>query len=440
MTTMNIETSEQEAGVGMAALRTDTAAAIDAVATGPVLVEGSPPPCGRDLDLVAVPEDHAAISSWLHAAGFIRWGHTWARFGEPGAYGVELSSTERWQTSEADASSLFLDAEPIPGFRNLVMPSPAVVLLLAARGTVTRRGALTPKARRRVEGALARNPNAWEESLKLAGPLGMAGAVELLRRTYRSEAPLSPSARAAGLASVVRGGGPIAAKARVLLGARPRRLRPAVVSFSGLDGSGKSTQVTRLKTDLSELGIASVDHWAGFKNAALLRVRFPVLDRPSSAYAETEAGRDQLIPHALHGNRIGTAAWGYVVVLFNCAHLWRFVLLRPRGTKLLVFDRFSPDTMVKLDLRFTRMRGIDIRWQRKLFEVMSPKPDVGFLVDVSSEVAYGRRQEQTPQELADMAELYQEQVPRYRLHRLDGTRPADELAKEIVSTVWRGLR
>ena len=79
-------------------------------------------------------------------------------------------------------------------------------------------------------------------------------------------------------------------------------------------------------------------------------------------------------------------------------------------------------------------------WQRKLFEVMSPKPDVGFLVDVSSEVAYGRRQEQTPQELADMAELYQDQVPRYRLHRLDGTLPADTLAHEIAATVWRGLR
>ena len=75
-------------------------------------------------------------------------------------------------------------------------------------------------------------------------------------------------------------------------------------------------------------------------------------------------------------------------------------------------------------------------WQRKLFEVLSPKPDVGFLVDVSSEVAYGRRQEQTPQELADMSELYQEQVPRYRLHRLDGTRPADELVTR--TTVEKG--
>ncbi len=425
---------------GITALRRDMAASIDAVASRPVLVSGAPPPGGRDLDLVAGPEAHAAISSWLHEAGFVQWGHSWARFGDPGAYGVELLSSERWRTSASDASSLFLDAEPIPGYRNLVLPSPAVVLLLAARGNVTRRGALTPKARLRVAGALDRDPRGWETVEELAAPLGMAGAIRLLRRAYHSEGALSPSARASGLAAVVLGDGPIRAKARVLLGARPRRLRPAVVSFSGLDGSGKSTQVTRLKDDLGLLGVASVDHWAGFKNAALLRMRFPVLDRPIGAPAGPAPERDQLIPAALHHSRVGTSAWGYVVVLMNCAHLWRFVLLRPRGTKLVVFDRFSPDTMVKLDLRFTRMRGIDITWQRKLFEVLSPKPDVGFLVEVSSEVAYGRRQEQTPQELRDMAELYEEQVSRFRLHRLDGTRPADALAAEIASTLWRGLR
>lgn len=424
----------------MEALRRDTARAIDAAVSGPVLISGSPPPGGRDLDLLAEPGDHAAISSWLHRAGFIRWGLGWARFGEPGTYGVELCSTERWRTAQADASSLFLDAEPIAGFDHLKMPSPAVVLLLAARGNVTRRGALTSKARRRVADALARDPDAWEVAERLAGPLGMVGAVRLLRRAYESRAPLRPAARAAGLSAVLLGSGPVAAKTRVLLGARPRRFRPAVVSFSGLDGSGKSTQVSRLTAELNELGVSSVDHWAGFKNAAKLRLRFPFLDRPTSGGDAAAPERDPLIPHALRGSRVGTAAWGYVVVLFNCAHLWRFVLLRPRGTKLLVFDRFSPDTMVKLDLRFTRMRGIDIRWQRKAFEVLSPKPDVGFLVDIPSDVAYGRRQEQTPQELADMAELYQEQVPRYRLHRLDGTRPADALALEIVSTVWRGLR
>ncbi len=424
---------------GITALRSGMAASIDAAATEPVLVAGTPPPDGRDLDLVAGPRAHAALTTWLEQAGFVRWGHAWARFGEPGAYGVELLPTERWRTSASDASSLFTDAEPIPGYRHLVLPSPAVVLLLAARGNVTRRGALTAKARRRVAGALERDPRAWESAATLAGPLGMTGALRLLHRAYRSPGPLSAAARVSGLAAVALGDGPARARARVLLGARPRRLRPAVVSFSGLDGSGKSTQVTRLKTDLSQLGVASVDHWAGFKNAALLRHRFPVLDRPTRSQAGAVPEWDQLIPTAFLHSRVGTSAWGYVVVLMNCAHLWRFVLLRPRGTRLVVFDRFSPDTMVKLDLRFTRMRGIEIRAQRKLFEVLSPKPDVGFLVEVTSEVAYGRRQEQTPQELSDMAELYEEQVSRFGLHRLDGTRPADDLAAEIASTLWRGL-
>lgn len=434
---MNHDHTPHDGGAArLDALRRETAAAIDALATRQVLVEGSAPPDGRDLDLIAEPEDVAAISGWLHDAGFIRWGHSWARFGEPGAYGVELSSTERWHTAEADASSLFLGAEPVAGYHNLVTPSPATVLLLAARGNVTRRGALTGKARRRVDAALDRQPDAWEMAEKLAGPLGMTGALELLRRAYDAGAPLRPAARVAGLAGVVLREGPLPAKARVLLGARPRRLRPAVVSFSGLDGSGKSTQVTRLKSDLGTLGVASAAHWAGFKGGSQLRRRFPVLDRPGT---RQEGERDRLVPAAVRGSRVRTAAWVYTVVLVNSAALWKFVLLRPRGTKLLVFDRFSPDTMVKLDLHFTRTRGIDIRWQKRLFEALSPKPDVGFLVDVSSDVAYRRRQEQTPEELANMAELYQEQVPRYRLHRLDGTRPADELAQEIASTIWRGL-
>lgn len=440
---MNRDNSAPEGGAaGLATLRRDVAAAIDEVVSGPVLVEGSPPPDGRDLDLVAARQDHAAITSWLQKSGFVRWRNSWARFGPPGAYGVELTSTDRWRTSEDDGSSLFRDAEPIPGYRNLVLPSPAVVLLLAARGAVTRRGGLTAKARGRVDGALARDPQAWAVAEEIAGPLGMSGALRLLRRAHETERGLSPTARVAALAGVALAPGPAAAKARILLGARPRRLRPAVVSFSGLDGSGKSTQVNRLSRELDQLGVAAVDHWAGFKNAALLRVRFPILDRPRSSGVGTDLDvKYRLVPHALYGSRIGTAAWGYVVVLFNVAHLWRFVLLRrPRGTKLLVFDRFSPDTMVKLDLRFTRDRGIDIRWQRRLFELLSPKPDVGFLVAVSSDVAYSRRQEQTPEELANMAELYQEQVPRFGLHRLDGTRPADELATEIATTVWRGLR
>jgi thymidylate kinase len=356
-----------------------------------------------------------------------------------GRYAVELESTAPWQNKRYDASGLFADAEPIPGFRHLVRPCPATVLLLAARGTVTRRGAVTEKVRRRVSSALQSDPRAWIVAEERAPRLGLLGALRLLRQAYAAAGPLSPRARATGLAKVVLDDGPLEAKARVLAGARPRRLRPAVISFSGLDGSGKSTQVTQLRDCFSDLGVSCEVQWAGFKTASKLRAAIPLLDRPVGSRRNVARPIDKLMPTAFVDSTVGRHAWVFVVVGFNTVHLWRLALRRRRGSQVLIFDRFSPDSMVKLDLHFHRTRGIDTGWERRLFTLISPKPDVGFLVDVSSEVAYSRRQEQTPDELANMAELYQEQVGRYHLHRLDGTRPAKELARLIAMTAWKGL-
>lgn len=418
----------------------EVAAAIDDVVASPVLVVGSPPPGGRDLDLLARSGDYTTIRSWLSSAGFVPWRHTWARFDEPGLYAVELSATDRWKTPQHDASSLFLDAEPLPGFRHLVSPSPATVLLLAARGTITRRGGITEKVRRRVSVALERDPGAWVVAEERARDLGMVGPLRLLRGAYETKMPLSPQARVAGLVGVLLRDGPMPAKMRILTEARPKKVRPAIVSFSGLDGSGKSTQVSRLQSHLRELGVSSELQWAGFKTASKLRKAIPLLDRQSTAGSAVPPPRDKLVPSALLHSSMGRQAWLFVVVAFNAAHLWRLVLRRRPGTPVLIFDRFSPDSTVKLDLHYLRSRGIDTRWARLLFTLISPKPDIGFLVEVSSEVAYGRRQEQTPEELANMAELYQEQVPRFALHRLDGTQPADSLGEHVAVAAWQGLR
>jgi thymidylate kinase len=419
----------------------EVAHAIDAVASGPVLVIGSPPPGGRDLDLLASPNDYTTIQDWLMDAGFVSWRQTWARFDDPGPYAVELTTTQRWRTRQHDASSLFADAEPLPGFRNLVLPSPATVLLLAARGTVTRRGGMTESVRRRVFSALERSPDAWDVAEKRARDLGMLGAVQLLRIAYETPRPLPAGARAAGLSRVVLSDGPLGAKARILLGARPRRIRPAVISFSGLDGSGKSTQVSQLRDSLSQLGVTSELQWAGFKTASKLRGALPILDRAPAVEAHRPPSQpDKLMPAAFVESPAGRHAWVFVVVGFNLAHLWRLVLRRRPGSKVLIFDRFSPDSMVKLDLHFNRTRQIDIRWQRRLFTLLSPKPDLGFLVEVTSSVAYSRRQDQTPDELANMAELYEEQVERFRLHRLDGTAPPKTLGERIAVAAWKGLR
>jgi len=112
------------------------AAAIDATLTRPVLVVGSPPPSGRDLDLLAPEADYDAIIGWLADAGFLRWRQSWVRFDGAATSAADLSSTAHWRP-KADASSLLSEGvETIPGYANRVTPSPATVLLLAARGMV----------------------------------------------------------------------------------------------------------------------------------------------------------------------------------------------------------------------------------------------------------------------------------------------------------------
>lgn len=426
---------------GGTSLGAEVAASIDAALTSPVLVVGSPPPDGRDLDLLARPDDYATIHIWLEHAGFVPWRHTWARFDEPGLYAVELSTTQRWRTQHDDASSLFADAEPIPGLRHLVSPGPATVLLLAARGTATRRGRITDKVRNRVSNALERDPCAWTVAEGRARDLGLLAPLYLLRQAYEAREPLTPRARAAGLSGVLFRGGTLAAKARILIDARPRRVRPPIISFSGLDGSGKSTQVSRLQDHLYELGVSSERQWAGFKTAKRFRAATPFLDRPSRAdRSATPPVVDRLMPTALRESRVGRHAWVYIVVGLNTYHLWSLVLRRRKGTAVVIFDRFTPDSTVKLDLHFRRTRGIDIRWQRRLFTLISPKPDVGFLVEVPSELAYSRRQEEDLEQLSTMSELYQEQVPRYHLRRLDGSEASEVLAKRVAVAAWRGLK
>lgn len=416
----------------------EVAAAIDAAVSAQVLVEGSLPPEGRDLDLLAGHQDYVRIRAWLQRAGFVAWRHTWARF-DPTPYAVELSSTDRWRTSRDDASTLFTDAKAIPGYQHLVSPAPATVLLFAARGTVTRRGLITEKVRRRVADALERDPDAWLVAERHAAPLGVVGALHMLRMAYEESHPLTPIARAAQLAGVVAYGGPLAAKSRVLVGARPRKIRPPIVSFSGLDGSGKSTQVDKLQEYLAELGVRSERQWAGFKIAKQLREAIPLLDRPPRAHVGAPAPRDQFVPGVLLRHPLGQQAWVSVIVGLNTFHLWRLVLRRRPGKTVVIFDRFTPDSTVKIDLRYLRGRNIDTRWQRRLFTLISPKPDVGFLMEVPSEVACARRQQYPLAQVRVMAELYEEQVDRYHLHVLPGEEPPDLLAKRVAVSVWRGL-
>lgn len=421
--------------------------AIDALVAAPVLVVGSPPPGGRDLDLLADATEYAAVAGWLASVGFWRRGATWARFDGVSSESVELSSFAAWFGTPKARAALFEDAEPVPGFRHLVRPGPGAVLLLAARGIVVRRGHLHDKSRARVAQALERDPHAWSTAERQAPGLGLLGAVRLLRLAYEAERQLSPSARAAGLARLWLSEGTLRAKGKVFFAIRRRKRRPAIVSFSGLDGAGKSTQVAQLRETLDGLGVKPAVQWARFSTAQRLLPIGSQLDRATAWGRRCSPGAtaapqlpDPLLPEGWRGDPLRQHAWAAAVTGYNLLRQWRHVLRRRPGAQVVLFDRFTPDAAVKLDYHYEHVRQIDIRWQRALFARMSPKPDVGFLLAVPPAVSYARVHEWEVDQLSAMSELYEKHARPYRLIRLDATEPREELARQIAVAVWRGLR
>jgi thymidylate kinase len=258
---------------------------------------------------------------------------------------------------------------------------------------------------------------------------------QVLLDEFRGE----PAVDRTALAGVLLGAGPLEARARLFATIRPDRVRPAVVAFAGLDGAGKSTQADLLTEQLQQVGLRVQRRWAGFKSAKQIRSRLPILDRERVVPGVEPPPYDRVIPSALRDRPAGQRAWVYAVVAVNLVNLWGKVL-RGRGqASVLVFDRFTPDAAVKLELNYHAMRGIDVRRQQWLFDRLAPRPDVAFWVDVPADVALSRRPEESPAKLEAMTTLYAELATPYGLHRLDGTRPSDVLAREVLRRVWRRL-
>ncbi len=375
---------------------------VDSAATGRVLVVGSLPPGGRDLDLLARVDDRAAISARLAAEGFRNRGNDWVRFTGCSASAVDLLPAEAYPVPERQLQSLFDEALPIDGLARLVRPAPHhALLILAGLG-------MTEKRQDRLQAALAEDPDARAKAERLAREWGVD-----LRR-------LQPRRR------LVR---------------RPRRR--TVIALSGLDGSGKSSQTAALSDALERLGKHAEVVWLPLAaNPAVWRVSafvrrllrlLRVLPGFRTVHGRVEGG-ESLIARPGSTRRAGmlTRLWVTYVAFANAISHRRLA----RRADVVVFDRYVLDSVVRMRYLWGgRFAAAD-----RLLRLLSPNPALAFLLDVPGEVALGRKQDQwSVDDLRRQVELYREEADRLDVIRLDGTRPQEEVCAEIAEAVWRRL-
>lgn len=391
--------------------RVDALSVIDSAVERRVLVYGSLPPEGRDIDLVVPDDEVPRLSAALESAGFQRLGNEWAWFGECTAVGVDVVPVSMWRLTSADADALFDESLPLEGRSHVGRPSPSHALLILARRLAAAHGPLPDKHRRKIEAALAEDPRAWERARARAW-----GDEPALDRLRRAEATGSFPFRV------------------------PRPHRPGlVVSLSGLDGAGKSSQAAALVEALARLGRPATAVWTPLGNnpvqrkvaAAAKRVLRRGAARQGAAAPSLSRGRGS---EGSDGS-VAAALWSSFGGLVNGGwHLWTAAPGVVRGD-VVVFDRYILDSLVHLHFAYGP-RAVP----QALVRSLSLRPARAYLLDVRPETALARKDDLwTLDELTRQAELYRHYAAQLGIRVLDGERPRDELCAEIAADVWRSL-
>ncbi len=369
-----------------------------------MLVVGLLPPAGRDLDVLAWPDDRRAIAARLAAEGFRPRGRNWVRFARGSADVVDLAAAEAYGVPEDELREAFAEGIPLDGMHRLVRPAPHHALLILARL------GMTAKCVGRLEQALAEDPRA------LARAEGAAAHWHAdLRR--------------------------LQARPRVVR--RPRRRHRAVIALSGVDGCGKSSQARAAEAALVRLGHRAEAVWmpitantavrgvSAVSRRALRALRWlPGLGRLDRRAAA--GGSFLAAPGEARHAGLATRLWVAYVALANAVTHRRLA----RRSDVVVFDRYVLDSIV----RMRYLWGDRFALATWLVRHVSPGPSLAFLLDVPAETAHRRKPEQwTEAELVRFRELYLEEAQRLSVTVLDGTLPEEELSARIADEAWQLL-
>jgi thymidylate kinase len=417
-----------------------------------VLVFGSLPPQGRDLDLLVRPAACGPVAAALRDGGFRQRGHRFARFEGCSVEAVELVAAVRWGLPDDEVATLFCEARPLPGRQRLVAPAPHHQLLILAR-RFARDGRLDAKRRGRVAAALAEDAEAWRRARQLAPAWGATRAVAIAEAAAGGGAAPTRSARADALAEqlIKAGRHPGSARLRAWRTVLGPRRRGAVVALSGLDGSGKTSQAVALCRTLEGLGFDPVTEWTRLAaNPSLDRIAAPV--KRLLVWRLGDSATPAAAPPSLDSSRLAepakrirqrsrgmTAAWATVVSLTNGWGQRRATVRHLRAGRVVVCDRYTLDSAVHLRYRYGEIHRR--RLQVWLIRLLSPTPLRSFYLDVPAETALARKSDHySLEQLRRQLPLYRQEYRGHGARRLDGERPQAELCAEIAADVWARLQ
>jgi thymidylate kinase len=230
-----------------------------------------------------------------------------------------------------------------------------------------------------------------------------------------------------------------------------------LISLSGLDGAGKTSQAEALRDALEAIGFDATVTWTRLEWTTLWENPWlGVLSWPARAavgvIGRIRSGRSDgsgatpteppatITPAAVRErSELLSQVWVTVVALAHASAQRRSTRRLLAPGRIVVCDRYTLDAAVQLRFRYGETRRF--RFQTWLLQRFSPRPLLAYFVDVPPETAWRRKPEQyDPDALERQARLYREACASLGARRVDGERPREELCAALAEEAWRALR